>query len=59
MKNIYPYKDESTLIRLSKSPQSNIISIVETKTIDEATGIEITMAKTITKGDLKNATNRC
>ena len=50
MKNIYPYKDEKTMFRLGRNPIRCNDSVVEIKTIDEDTGIEVIMAKDVQEG---------
>ncbi len=55
MKTIYPFNDEKTMFRLSGNPIKCHDSVVEIKTVDEETGIEVIMAKDAWKGSEENA----
>ena len=45
MKTIYPYESEKTLFRMSRDLHMCSETVVEIKTIDEKTGIEVIMSK--------------
>jgi hypothetical protein len=44
IREIYPYKDDATNMRISRNPQSNIDKLVEIETYDEEKGVMVNLS---------------